>query len=225
MSLLWIILPYSAFLSFGVGHLWRFRRDRFHSYIAHQDMDRAQLLGSTAFPAGFAIVVAARITDMITSGAHNRPDGAIYFAILIVEVIAGVVATIGAVLLFVPDLIASPAQHATTSLDRITLPVLVAALLSGVMIRFDPNSSDNGYRTAESLFAWSRSLFTFHPRPEAMYDAPSIYQARGLILMLLIAIWPYTRLAGLFAGPIIRLGMRIRLELRRPFRTRTAQDH
>lgn len=225
MSLLWIMLPYSAFLSFAVGHLWRHRRDRFRSYLAHQDMDRAQRLGSIVFPLGFGIVVAARITDMISAGAHSRPEGTIYVAILVVEMIAGVLAATGAVLLFVPDLIASPARPATTWVDRMTVPVLVAGLLSGVMIRFDPNSSDNGYRTAESLFAWFRSLFTLHPNPEAMQHAPLIYQARGLILLLLIAMWPYTRLAGIFAGPVIRLSLRSRHQFRRPFGTRTAPDH
>ncbi|MFD0360887.1 respiratory nitrate reductase subunit gamma [Nocardia sp. GCM10030253] len=224
LSLLWIILPYSAFLSFAVGHLWRYRRDRFHSYTARPDMDRTQRLGSTAFRIGFGIVVGARITDMIASGPHSRPEGSIYVVILIVEIIAGVAAMIGAALLFLPDLIASPARPAITRLDRITLPVLIAGLLSGVLIRFDPNSSDAGYRTAESLFAWFRSLFTLHPYPEAMRHAPLIYQARGLILLLLIAIWPYTRLAGIFAGPIIRLIPRARPELPRPFRARTAKD-
>ncbi|MFE7800937.1 respiratory nitrate reductase subunit gamma [Nocardia sp. NPDC057440] len=225
MSLLWIMLPYSAFLSFAVGHLWRYRRDRFRSYLAHPDMDRAQRLGSTVFPVGFGTVVAARITDMISSGAHSRPEGTLYVAILVVEMTAGVIATTGAVLLFVPDLIASPARPAITWLDRITLPVLVAGLLSGVMIRFDPNSSGNGYRTAESLFAWFRSLFTLHPNPDAMQHAPLIYQARGLILVLLIAMWPYTRLAGIFAGPVIRLSLRRRRQLRQPFGTRTAPEH
>lgn len=210
MSLLWIILPYSAFLSFVVGHLWRYRHDRFGWYGAGAEMDRAQRIGATAFRIGLGGVVAARITDLITSGPHSYPDGAWYVTITVVEICALAFATIGAVLLFVPDMIGSPAKPAVSPLDRITFPILVAGLLTWVAIKFDPNSSDNGYRTAETLFAWFRSLFTLHPQSEPMEHAPFIYQARGLVLMLFIAVWPYTRLASIIAEPVYRLARRVR---------------
>ncbi|MFI6173345.1 respiratory nitrate reductase subunit gamma [Nocardia sp. NPDC051052] len=210
MSLLWIILPYSAFLSFIVGHLWRYRHDRFGWYSTGADTDRAQRIGATAFRIGMSGVVAARITDLIASGPHSRPDGSIYLTLTIVEIGALATATIGAVLLFVPDMIGTPARPAVSPLDRITFPMLVAGLLTWVAIKFDPNSTDTGYRTAETLFAWFRSLFTLHPDPGAMEHAPFIYQARGLVLMLFIAIWPYTRLASIIAEPAYRVARRLR---------------
>ncbi|WP_433662782.1 respiratory nitrate reductase subunit gamma [Nocardia sp. CA-128927] len=210
MSVLWIILPYSAFLSFIVGHLWRYRHDRFGWYATSPELDRAQRIGAIAFRVGMVGVVVARITDLAMSGPHSHPDGAIYATITVIEICALASATIGAVLLFVPDMIGSPARSAISPLDRITFPILVAGLLTWVAIKFDPNSSDDGYRTAETLFAWFRSLFTLHPRPEAMEHAPFIYQARGLVLMLFIAIWPYTRLASIIMEPVHRLIRRIR---------------
>lgn len=210
MSVLWIILPYSAFLSFIVGHLWRYRHDRFGWYGTGAETDRAQRIGATAFRIGMGGVVAARIVDLITSGPHSRPDGSIYLTLTVVEICALATATIGAVLLFVPDMIGSPAKPVVSPLDRITFPILVAGLLTWVAIKFDPNSSDESYRTAETLFAWFRSLFTLNPNPDAMEHAPFIYQARGLVLMLFIAIWPYTRLASIIAEPVYRVARRFR---------------
>ncbi|MEV6137594.1 hypothetical protein AB0L63_16305 [Nocardia sp. NPDC051990] len=43
----------------------------------------------------------------------------------------GVAATIGAVLLFLPDLIAGPLRPVVAPLDRITFPAMTAAPLSG----------------------------------------------------------------------------------------------
>ncbi|MFI6999155.1 respiratory nitrate reductase subunit gamma [Nocardia sp. NPDC050175] len=212
MSVLWIILPYSAFLSFIVGHLWRYRHDRFGWYSSGSELDRAQRIGATAFRIGLSGVIAARITDFLTAGPHSRPDGSIYLTLTIVEIGALATATIGAVLLFVPDMIGSPARRAVSPLDRVTFPILVAGLLTWVAIKFDPNSTDNGYRIAETLFAWFRSLFSLHPNPEAMQRAPFIYQTRGLVLMLFIAIWPYTRLASFLAEPAYRVARRVRSE-------------
>lgn len=85
-----------------------------------------------------------------------------------------------------------------------TLPVLAATLMSWAAVEFEPNSVVGHSRTGEASVTWFRSLFTTHPQPEVMQHAPAIYQIRALIILLLIAIWPYTRLGGMFLGPLIR---------------------
>ncbi|WP_109529860.1 MULTISPECIES: respiratory nitrate reductase subunit gamma [Nocardia] len=201
---LWIILPYTAFASFVIGHLWQYRRDRFRAFTAAPDTDHVQGLGRAGFRTGFALVIAARVIDLLTSGPDNHPVGGLFVALVVVECAGVVAASAGAVLLFLPDLIAAPPRESVTPLDRITLPALAAGLFSGIIVRFDPNSTGDRYRTAETLFAWVRSLFTLHPQTESIRDAPFIYQARGLILLLIVGIWPYTRLSGMFAGPVVR---------------------
>ncbi|MEU0500737.1 respiratory nitrate reductase subunit gamma [Nocardia sp. NPDC005998] len=207
-SLLWIALPYGAFISFILGHVWRYRRDGFRSYTSDPEVDREQRFGTTAFRYGVCLIVIARVSNMLAAQPHAHPAGAIHIVITIVLLAGGTAAVIGAVLLFLPDLIAGPAHPLITPLDRITFPALAAALLSGVLIDFDP-ASTREYRTGETLFAWFRSLFTISPHPEAMQHAPFIHQGRGLILLLIIGIWPYTRLAGIFAGPVVRLALRV----------------
>lgn len=210
MSMLWIMLPYSAFLSFVLGHVWRYRHDRFSWFGTREEADAGQRFGSTALRVGIGVLAAARVTELLASGPHGHPDGALYVVLAVVEISALVTASIGAVLLFVPDIIGGSTRPIISPLDRITFPLMVSALLSWVAIKFDPNSTDGGYRTAETLFVWFRSLFTLHPQPDVMVDAPLIYQGRGLILMLFIAIWPYTRLAGVMADPLCRALLRIK---------------
>ncbi|MFI6361828.1 respiratory nitrate reductase subunit gamma [Nocardia sp. NPDC050630] len=207
-SLLWIVLPYSAFVSFVLGHVWRYRRDGFRNYTRYPEMDRSQRFGSTAFRSGVCLIVVVRLIKVFTAEPHARPSGALHVVATIVQIGGVAAASVGAVLLFLPDLIAGPSHPVITPLDRITFPALSAALLSGVIIEYDPTTVAREYRTGETLFAWFRSLCTIDPHPEAMQHAPLIYQARGLILLLTLGIWPFTRLAGIFAGPVVRLVLR-----------------
>ncbi|WP_433760954.1 respiratory nitrate reductase subunit gamma [Nocardia sp. CA-135398] len=208
-SLLWIALPYCAFGSFVLGHVWRYRRDGFRSYSRSPEMDRSQRFGSRAFRFGVCLIVLTRLIKVITAEPHARPAGALHVVTTIVQIGGVAAATVGAVLLFLPDLIAGPSRPVITPFDRITFPALTAALLSGVIIEYDPTTVAREYRTGETLFAWFRSLCTIDPYPEAMQHAPLIYQARGMILLLILGIWPFTRLAGIFAGPVLRLVLRV----------------
>ncbi|MFG1798072.1 respiratory nitrate reductase subunit gamma [Nocardia sp. NPDC049149] len=203
-ALIWIILPYSAFLSFVLGHVWRLRHDGFRRYTSGTGLHRAERIGARTFGLGVGLLVVARLTDLAASGPHTHPGSTVRLAITVIEILAAVPAVIGAMLLLVPNLITATAGSPVTPLDRVTFPLLTAGLLSRVAIHVDPNSDSGRYRSAETLFSWFRSLFTTHPQVEMMQQAPLLYQTRALILLLLIAIWPYTRLAGTFTRPIYR---------------------
>ncbi|BCK53407.1 respiratory nitrate reductase subunit gamma [Nocardia wallacei] len=208
--LLWVVLPYCAVVSFVLGNVWRYRHDRFHPAGGGPDIDRLERYGANAFRLGTVLVLAARVTDVATSGPHDHPRGVLHAIPAGVEMVAGPTAAAGAVLVFLPPMIAGAYRAPVTPLDRLTLPVLTAVVLSGILVRFDPNSLDGNYRPAETLFAWARSLFILRPKPETMADAPALHRLRALTVLLLIGIWPYTRLAGIFAGPVVRYATRCR---------------
>jgi nitrate reductase gamma subunit len=202
--LLWIVLPYSAFACFALGWAWRHRQARVRSPAILEDR-RAHRWEAVVFRIGIGLVIIVRIADFLASGPHTHPHGAIYLAITTLELVAVPTTVISAVLLTIPELISARSEPDVSPLDRLTLPVLVATLLSGVTIEFDPNSTAGQYRTAETLFTWFRGLLTLHPPVAVMQRAPLVYQVRGLLLMVLLAIWPYTRLAAVFAVPGRRL--------------------
>ncbi|UGT44998.1 respiratory nitrate reductase subunit gamma [Nocardia yamanashiensis] len=205
MIALWVLLPYGAILSCVIGHLWRYRRDGFRGHLYGPHIDRAERFGIHAFRIGVPILFVARVTEVFAAGPDSRPEGGIRILIIVLQVVAIPLAMTGAALILVPPLIAADARRRVSAVDRLTLPVLVATVLSAMLVTFDATPGDGRYRSAETLFTWSRSVLTLHPQPAVMAHAPALYQARGLIVMLLIAIWPYTRLAGIFSIPAIRM--------------------
>ncbi|WP_198347587.1 respiratory nitrate reductase subunit gamma [Nocardia terrae] len=202
---LWVVLPYVAVVSCVIGHVWRYRLDGFLGCLYGPHVDLAQRFGIRALRVGMPTVAAMRVVEMVVSGPHSRPGPGIRIVLEATQLVAVPLTIIGAVLVLIPPLIAADGRARVTPLDRMTMPLLVAALVSAVLVTFDANSSDVHYRTAETLFTWARSLVTLHPDPQVMRHAPLIYQARGLVLVLIIAVWPYTRLAGVLAVPALRV--------------------
>ncbi|WP_282785133.1 MULTISPECIES: respiratory nitrate reductase subunit gamma [unclassified Nocardia] len=209
MVALWVWLPCAAALSFVIGHVWRYRHDGFRSHLYGPRLDRAQRFGMRAFRIGVPLLFAVRVAEALAAGPHSRPQGSLGVILLSLQLVAVPLALAGAGLLLVPPLISADIRSRVTPVDRITLPVLVATMTTGILVTFDTGSTDHRYRTAETLFTWARSLATLHPTPEVMHHAPAVYQARALVIMILIAIWPYTRLAGIFTIPALRLAGRL----------------
>jgi len=214
MSESWIILPYSAFLCFVLGHVWRFRHDGFAVIDVWTGDGRLHGIGRAACRYGIGTMLVARILELLYSGPHAHPQGMVRLVIDVMEMVALPVAVAGVVLYMVPPMIADPDHRSVSPVDRLTLPVLGGVLLSWAAVKFDPGSF-GGRSPADTLFIWFRSLFTVHPNPDVMVHAPGLYQARGLMILLLIAIWPYTRLGGLFIGPLVRRSNSARMLVRR----------
>ncbi|MFE5288515.1 respiratory nitrate reductase subunit gamma [Nocardia sp. NPDC056611] len=202
---IWVVLPYAAVVSCAAGHLWRYRRDGFLGFLYGPHIDKAQRIGIAAVRTGFPVVFAVRVAEMLASGPHTRPEHDIQVLLSAVQIVAAPVTVAGAALILIPPLISADVRHRVTPLDRLTLPLLSAALLSAVLVTFDGSATDGRYRAAETLFPWARSLLALHPDTSGMDHAPLLYQARGLIVVAIIAIWPYTRLAGILSVPTLRL--------------------
>lgn len=205
-SQLWLVLPYCAFLLFGAGHIWRYRHDRFRGPVPVRRRDRVRRLGLLLFQVGMSLIVIERVTEMVTA-PHAAPSPT-PMLIFVIEIIALSAAGAGAVMLLIPWIVAARRQRVVTWVDHLTLPVLAAALLSGVAVDYDPDSTALHSRAADTLFPWFRSLFTFHPQAGPMVHAPVVYQARALIILVVIAMWPFTRLAGVLSAPVACLTRR-----------------
>jgi nitrate reductase gamma subunit len=206
---LWVVLPYSAFALFVAGHIWRFRRDRFRSDRLAPGTRRIERSGAWMFRAGILVVIAARLLVMSFPAMRTQPYRTPHMSVVVLELLGVSLTITGAVLLAVPHMIAGTQPQLISRVDRLTVPILAITLLSGLMVQFGSDAYLGEYRSAGTLFLWFPSLLTLHPQPDAMQAAPAPYQFRGLIIMLLIAIWPYTRLCGTLSGPVLYLAGRL----------------
>lgn len=209
-SVLWVVLPYCAFVSFFVGHVWRWHHDRFDPGTSLGAAGRARAMGARIFGIGVLMVVGVRITQALTiTDEDSRPARAVCWTIAGVEMVALPASIIGAMILLLPTVLSAEPRRVVTPLDRITIPVLLAGVTSGVIVDLAPDPFTSANHAAATLFVWFRSLFTVRPRPDVMVHAPLLYQIRGLIVLLMIGIWPYTRVACVYGDPLVRLSRKL----------------
>ncbi len=91
-------------------------------------------------------------------------------------------------------------RKATSRSDKMMYLLLAAALLTGMMNTLTNVFDTYNYR--ETVSPWFRNLFSLHPAPELMADAPWTFQLHAIVVLALLAIWPYTRLVHMFSAPV-----------------------
>src|SRR5262249_43852585 len=131
-SLVWLVVPYLAFASFAGGHWWRWRHDRFRSGGITGRTGFSQT-GLWRFRVGILVVLIPRLGEILLGRTHFGLGVHGSQVVVASEAIAAPIAMIGAILLLLPDMVGGSAR-AVTTVDRMTLPVLAAALLSGVLV-------------------------------------------------------------------------------------------
>ncbi|MGH3672802.1 MAG: respiratory nitrate reductase subunit gamma, partial [Pseudonocardiaceae bacterium] len=77
-----------------------------------------------------------------------------------------------------------------------------AAILTGMLNTLGSNLIGGGYDYRATVSPWFRSLFTLSPQPELMVGTPLSFQVHSLVVLVLLGIWPYTRLVHVFSAPL-----------------------
>jgi nitrate reductase gamma subunit len=207
-SLLWMIVPYVAFTSFVLGHVWRYRNDQFGWTTRSSQLYESRLLrlGSPLFHFGMLGVIAGHALGLLVPQRWTEAVGVSETAYHVLSVgggvLAGAAAVAGIAILLYRRVTVSAVRRATTRGDRFMYTLLAAALASGMANTIGPNLIGGGYNYRETVAPWFRGLFLLHPQPELMAHAPLTYQIHGLVVVTLIGIWPYTRLVHMFSAPV-----------------------
>jgi nitrate reductase gamma subunit len=205
---LWMTLPYVAFTSFVLGHLWRYRNDQFGWTTRSSQIYESRLLrlGSPLFHFGMLGVFGGHALGLLIPESWTETDGISEHAYHLVAVSAGSVtgaAVIAGLAILLYRRITVPAvRKATTTNDTLMYVLLVGALVTGMLNTVGSDLLWGTYNYRETVSPWFRSLFTPDPQPELMVGTPWTFQVHGLIVLALIAIWPYTRLVHMFSAPI-----------------------
>lgn len=205
-TVLWMTVPYVAFTSFLLGHVWRYRTDQFGWTTRSSQSYESRLLrmGSPLFHFGLLGVVGGHVVGLLIPESWTSAVGVSEFFYQVMAVtmgsLAGFAVVTGAGILLYRRVTVPAVRKATTRSDKLMYLLLVGALATGMLNTLTNVFAAYNYR--DTVSPWFRSLFSLHPAMELMAGAPWTFQLHVLIVVALLGIWPYTRLVHMFSAPV-----------------------
>ena len=203
---LWMTTPYIAFTSFVLGHFWRYRTDQFGWTTRSSQIYESRLLrmGSPLFHFGLLGVFGGHVVGLLIPETWTAAVGISEHIYHLMSVtmgsLAGFAVITGLGILLYRRITVPEVRQATTRSDKLMYLLLVAALLTG-MLNTLTNVFDT-YNYRETISPWFRNLFTLQSRAGVDGRVPFTFQLHALVVLGLLAIWPYTRLVHMFSAPI-----------------------
>ncbi len=206
-TFLWVIIPYICLAIFVVGHIWRYRYDKFGWTTRSSQLYENTLLriGSPLFHFGILFAALGHFMGLVIPKSWTDALGISQHAYHLVAVIGGVVAglmvIVGLAILIYRRRTVGPVFGATTVNDKVMYVVLGAVILLGMWNTLSTTVSDE-YNYREGVSVWFRQIFWFQPDSSLMAHAPIQFQLHAMLAFLLFAMWPFTRLVHVFSAPV-----------------------
>ncbi len=203
---LWAVLPYIAITLFVVGHIYRYLRDGVSwtsksSEILEKKWLRA---GSMLFHYGLILVLAGHFIGLIIPKSWHEALGlneSTYHLIAILAGIpAGLITLAGLLILIARRGYIKRIFAITSTSDWIVLLLLLGVVTFGLLSTL--SNIGGGFDYRENIAPWLRGILTLRPDPYLMLNVPFLFKVHIVFVMLLIAIWPFTRLVHVLSLPI-----------------------
>ncbi|MBB5831155.1 respiratory nitrate reductase subunit gamma [Brachybacterium aquaticum] len=205
--LLWVVLPYMVLAVFVLGHIWRFRTDRFGWTTRSSQIYESKLLsiGSPMFHFGIIGIFLGHVVGLGIPKSWTRFLGIsdhMYHLMAVIVGLAAAVACVGGLLILLYRRRTNTRVFgATTVGDKIMYLLLSSTILFGVLATL-VHTTFGDYDYREGVSIWFRQFWTFQPSTALMSEAPLFFQLHVLSALLLFAVWPFTRLVHVFAAPV-----------------------
>ncbi|WP_217168078.1 respiratory nitrate reductase subunit gamma [Streptomyces sp. AC512_CC834] len=206
--LLWVAVPYVCLAVFVVGHVWRYRQDQFGWTSRTSQLLEHRWLrwGSPLFHLGTFMVIAGHVVGLAVpaswTGALGVDEHMYHTGSVWAGSVAGVAMVAGLGMLCARRLLTRQIRLGTDRSDKVLFPLLSLTVLLGITATAAHNVFGGGYDYRGTVSVWFRGLFSLGPRPEAIADAPLLFQLHALSACLLFAAWPFTRLVHVWSAPI-----------------------
>ncbi|WKV15991.1 respiratory nitrate reductase subunit gamma [Janibacter limosus] len=207
---LFVIVPYLCTATFVVGHVWRYRYDKFGWTTRSSQLYENRLLriGSPLFHFGMLGVVAGHIIGLLVPQSRTDWLGISQRAYHVVAVggglPAGVATVVGMLILIYRRRTVGPVFSATTVMDKVMYAFLAVVIVLGMWNTIAGSILTIGgeYNYREGVSVWYRSFPAFQPDAALMGDAPLGFQLHAPVAFGLFALWPFTRLVHVFSAPL-----------------------
>ncbi|MFF9125075.1 respiratory nitrate reductase subunit gamma [Streptomyces sp. NPDC014889] len=207
-TLLWVVLPYLALAVFVLGHIWRYRYDKFGWTTRSSQLYENRLLriGSPLFHFGILVVILGHIGGLVVPESWTRAAGisenTYHWLAVVLGTIAGVCTVGGLAILIFRRRTVGSVFSATTRNDKAMYVSLTVTIALGLSATVAANVVGGGYNYRQTISPWFRSIFAVQPRPDLMNGVPLLFQLHAISAMLLFAAWPFTRLVHMLTAPL-----------------------
>lgn len=212
--LLWVAFPYVAAASFIVGHVLRYRYDKFGWTSRSSQTYESKWLawGSPMFHYGILAVFAGHVVGLLIPREWTQFLGISQEAYHLGATWGGVAATVvtiaGLLILVTRRGAVRRVTKVTTRMDVVMYVFLAGSILFGtiaviqfqVIGQFQAPATEYNYR--ETVSPWIRSIIVFQPNAALMVGVPLAFKLHVLTSTGLFLIWPYTRLVHVLSVPV-----------------------
>ena len=185
---LFVVVPYVCLTTFVVGHLWRYRYDKFGWTTRSSQLYENRLLriGSPLFHFGiigvfFGHVIGLGIPKSWTE-AVGISEGMYHFVAVSIGALAGAATVVGMAILIYRRRTVGPVFSATTRMDKVMYLFLATVIFLGLFNTVAANIFGH-YDYREGVSVWFRGFFRFDLHPELMAEAPLGFQLHGLVAL------------------------------------------
>jgi nitrate reductase gamma subunit len=205
-TLLWVVFPYVCLAIFVVGHLWRYKYDKFGWTTRSSQLYESKLprWGSPLFHFGILVVFLGHVMGLgipeSWTEAVGISEGMYHFMAISLGVVAGFCTLVGLVILIYRRRTTGPVFTATTRMDK--LMYLMLSVVIGLGLWNTASGVAGAYNYRQGVSIWFRGIFQFSLHPDLMAHAPLSFQLHGIAAIALFALWPYTRLVHVFSAPL-----------------------
>ncbi|MGW7408641.1 respiratory nitrate reductase subunit gamma [Streptomyces sp. NPDC054833] len=206
--LLWVVLPYLSLAVFVLGHIWRYRYDKFGWTTRSSQLYENRLLriGSPLFHFGILLVLLGHVGGLLIPKSWTEAAGVSEHTYHVTAVTLGTAAGVctlgGLAILIYRRRTVGPVFSATTRNDKAMYVSLTATIVLGLAATVAANIVGGGYDYRETISPWFRSIFYLQPDPALMAGAPILFQLHAISALLLFAAWPFTRLVHMLTAPL-----------------------
>ncbi len=203
---LWLIFPYICLTIFVLGHVWRYKYDKFGWTSRSSEMYEKDILrwANPMFHFGILAVFLGHVMGLgipqTWTDAVGISEGMYHFLAISIGVIAGVLTIVGFIGLVYRRRFTKAVLGATSRMDKVMYLLLGLVIVLGLVNTGSQVVGEYNYREGVSI--WFRSIFYFTPKPDLMVAAPLSFQIHALMAFALFALWPFTRLVHVFTAPL-----------------------